>query len=141
MHTKIVGVMKFSTRTTYGLRAMIKLAENYEKDSVSIANIAKEENISPKYLERLFVGLKKARLVTSEKGATGGYKLAKNPKNIKIYDIVKVLEGEINPFHCVGDNGEVTCSQRCNCGATSILIKVQSAINSTLQSMKLSDLL
>jgi len=133
--------MKFSTRTTYGLRAMINLAENYNKYSVSIANIAKEENISPKYLERLFVGLKKANLVISEKGASGGYKLAEDPKDIKIYDIVKVLEGEMNPFHCLNDKGEITCSQKCNCGATSILIKVQNAISSTLQSMKLSDLL
>lgn len=133
--------MKFSTRTTYGLRAMIKLAESYQQDSVSIASIAKEENISQKYLERLFATLKKAGLVSAEKGAAGGYKLAHNPKNIKIYDIVKVLEGEINPFHCVNDKGEIICSQKCHCGATSILIKVQGAINSTLQSMKLSDLL
>ena len=133
--------MKFSTRTTYGLRAMIKLAKCYNQDSVSIVNIAKEENISPKYLERLFAALKKVDLITSEKGASGGYRLSKKPEEIKIYDIVKALEGEMNPFHCVGANGEVTCSKKCDCGATSILIKVQRAINSTLQSMKLSDLL
>jgi Rrf2 family protein len=133
--------MKFSTRTTYGLRAMIRLAENNSKDSISIANIAKDENISPKYLERLFASLKKAELIISEKGSNGGYKLAKSPGDIKIYDIVEVLEGDMNPFHCVGANGEVTCSKKCDCGATSILIKVQKAINSTLQSMSLSDLL
>ncbi|HOZ55923.1 MAG TPA: Rrf2 family transcriptional regulator [bacterium] len=133
--------MKFSTRTTYGLRAMIKLAANYNKAAVSLAHIAKKEKISQKYLERLFVALKKEKLVLSEKGASGGYRLARDPKNIRIYDIVRVLEGEINPFHCVNDKGEIICSQKCHCGATAILIKVQGAINSTLQSMKLSDLL
>lgn len=133
--------MKFSTRTTYGLRAMIKLAESYDKESISIANIAKGEHISPKYLERLFATLKKAKLITSEKGSTGGYRLSKKPNEVKIYDIVKVLEGEMNPFHCLTEDHTITCSKKCKCGATAILIKVQKAINSTLQSMKLSDLL
>ncbi len=94
-----------------------------------------------KIFRTTFCWFKKAGLIISEKGAAGGYKLSKKPEEIKIYDIVKVLEGEINPFHCVGANGEITCSRKCDCGATSILIKVQGAINSTLQSMRLSDLI
>ncbi len=139
--TRLVGIMKFSTRTTYGLRAMIKLAENYDHNSVSIAHISKEEGISSKYLERLFSSLKKAELITSAKGSTGGYKLSMSPDKIRVYDIVKILEGEIAPFHCLNDKGSITCSKSCNCGATAILIRVQESINSTLKSMKLSDLL
>ena len=133
--------MKFSTRTTYGLRAMILLAENYSKGSLSLPQIADKENLSQGYLERLFVGLKKVCLVKSEKGKSGGYTLAKKPKNINILEIVSSLEGEINPFHCVSEDGTINCSNKCNCGATVVLLKVQEAITKTLKDINLEDLL
>jgi Rrf2 family transcriptional regulator, cysteine metabolism repressor len=133
--------MKFSTRTTYGLRAIINLAKNYNQDSISLSSIANNEAISPKYLERLFSQLKKAKLIISEKGSLGGYKLSKSPETITILDIVSVLEGDISLFHCLGDGQEIKCSQKCNCGATPVLVKVQNAVNSTLKSIKLSDLI
>ena len=133
--------MKFSTRTTYGLRAMIELGKNYGKKSLSLASISKKESISQKYLERIFANLKKAKLITSEKGATGGYKLSKNPKSVKIYEIIKALEGKIIPFHCLTEDGKIFCDAKCNCSATLVLKKVQLAINNTLKSMTLEDLL
>ena len=131
--------MKFSTRTTYGLRAMIELAKNEKRGSTSLSFISEKEKISLGYLERLFSKLKKAGLVKSEKGASGGYKLASKPAEIIIFDIVKTLEGDITPFRCLGEDGKIKCST--NCGATSMLIKVQDAISKTLKSIKLSDLL
>ena len=78
--------MKFSTRTTYGLRAMIYLARRYEStESISLAQIAKDENLSLAYLERLFALLKKAGIVLAEKGKSGGYLLSKDPKQIDIF--------------------------------------------------------
>lgn len=133
--------MKYSTRTTYGLRAMINLAVNYKKDSLPLSTIAKIEGISPKYLEKLFAILKEAKLIKSEKGSQGGYKLAKDPYEIKIYDIVTVLEGDPSLFHCIGKQGEINCGHACKCGATSVLLKVQEAIDKSLKSMKLSDLI
>ena len=132
--------MKFSTRTTYGLRSMIRLAEGYGKENISLACIAREENISPKYLERLFAKLKKAELIISEKGSAGGYVLSRNPKEITVFEIVKTLEGDMAPFHCLDESGKIYCSSKCKCGATSVLIKVQQAVNSTLKGIKLSEL-
>lgn len=133
--------MKFSTRTTYGLRAMIYLAKNWGKEKISLASIAKEESISPKYLERLFAQLKKANLILAEKGVNGGYSLSENPEKITIFDIVKSLEGKMSPFHCVDENGKVYCGKNCKCGATLVLIRVQKAINETLKGIKLKDLI
>ena len=132
--------MKFSTRTTYGLRSMIRLAGGYGKENISLASIAREENISPKYLERLFARLKKEKLITSEKGSTGGYSLARDPKEITVFEIVKTLEGNMSPFHCLDESGKIYCSSKCKCGATSVLVKVQHAVNSTLKGIKLSEL-
>ncbi|MFH1583017.1 MAG: Rrf2 family transcriptional regulator [Candidatus Falkowbacteria bacterium] len=133
--------MIFSTRSTYGLRAMINLAKRSMFGSVSLAIIAKQENISLKYLERLFANLKKAGLIKSEKGASGGYSLAKPSKQINIYDIIKTLEGELNAFHCTGEQRKIYCSSQCKCEVNEVLSKVEQAINSTLKDIKLSQLL
>lgn len=133
--------MIFSTRSTYGLRAMINLARSQNQNSVSLAAIANEEKISLKYLERLFAGLKKSGLVRAEIGAGGGYKLAKTAKQINIYDIIKAMEGEFNPFHCTGKKEKIYCNSQCDCEVTYVLAKVEKAMSSTLKNIKLSELL
>jgi len=130
--------MKFSTRTTYGLRAMIELANKTGQGSIPLSFISEKEKISLSYLERLFSKLKKAGLVKSEIGVSGGYKLAKMPANIEVFEIVKILEGDMTTFRCLNENGKIKCGTKC--GAVDVLIKVQDAINKTLKSMKLSDL-
>ncbi|MDD5031455.1 MAG: Rrf2 family transcriptional regulator [Patescibacteria group bacterium] len=132
--------MNFSTRTTYGLRAMIRLAGRKGPESLSLPNIAKAENISLGYLERLFSDLKKGGLVQSGKGVKGGYKLAKPAERIEVYEIVKSLEGKMSPFHCLDEGGKIYCKVSCRCGATKVLIKVQEAVKKTLKGIKLSDL-
>ena len=132
--------MKFSTRTTYGLRAMIILAQKYGQESISLATIARDEKISLKYLERLFAKLKKEKLITSEKGSAGGYSLSRAPKDINVFEIVKALEGEMSPFHCLDESGKIFCSAKCKCGATSVLVKVQQAVNTTWKGIRLSEL-
>src|SRR3989338_4808552 len=132
--------MIFSTRSTYGLRAMINLAKQEKLGSISLAVIAEQEKISLKYLERLFSSLKKAGLVRAIKGASGGYTLAKAAKQINIYDIIKALEGELNVFHCTGEDKKVYCNRLCKCEVTHVLLKVEQAINSTLKDIRLSQL-
>ena len=133
--------MIFSTRSTYGLRAMINLAKQEKQGSVSLSVIASEEKISLKYLERLFAGLKKAGLVKSEKGASGGYRLGKSAKLINVYDIIRALEGELNPFHCTGKKEKIYCGELCNCEVTYVLNKVDQSIQSTLKDIKLNKLI
>lgn len=132
--------MKFSTKATYGLRAMIRLAKYKAGESVSLSSIAKAENISQKYLERLFSELKKANLVKAEKGVSGGYKLLKDPAEINVLDIINALEGNISPFHCNSEEGKVYCNVGCNCGVTLVLNKIQSSVALTLKSIKLNEL-
>lgn len=133
--------MKFSTRTTYGLRAMIQLAKHWGQGSVSLTTIAKDENISRKYLEKLFSELRKAQLVVGEKGSAGGYALSHRPEEISIIDITEALEGELSLFHCVKKAEEITCRQGCKCQVNTVLIKAQNALTEALSSIKLSDLI
>jgi Rrf2 family protein len=135
--------MKFSTRTTYGLRAMIVLARAYKnkQGALSLPQIAQAEELSQGYLERIFAQLKKNKLVIAEKGKSGGYVLVRDPKKIEVLSVVEALEGDLNPFHCVLENGKINCSKKCNCGANSVLIKVQASIIKTLKEISLNDLI
>lgn len=132
--------MKFSTRTTYGLRAIVRLAKNWGKGSLSLPSIARAENISLGYLERLFSKLKKADFIIAEKGVSGGYTLSKSPQKINILEIVEVLEGKMAVFYCLDANGKISCSSGCKCSASLVLSKVQKAISEVLKKIKLSDL-
>lgn len=132
--------MIFSTRSTYGLRAMINLAKQAKFGSISLTQIAKAEDISFKYLERLFANLKRAGLVKSVKGASGGYRLAEPAKQITVYDIIKALEGKLNPFHCTGKKAKIYCSRQCKCEVTYVLLRVEQAISQSLENIKLAEL-
>lgn len=132
--------MKFSTKTTYGLRALANISHNYQGESISLAKIAQEENISMKYLERIFSLLKKENIVKSSKGVGGGYILARKPENISLYEVINSLEQGFNLFHCLGKNGKNYCSSKCNCHVVGALDKIQRSIILNLKNIHLSDL-
>ncbi len=135
--------MKFSTKTTYGIRALTVLGKTWKKEPISLAKIASDENISLGYLERIFASLRKFKIVISKKGVTGGYTLAKDPKEISLYQIISALEGggKIASFHCLDKAGKVKCSKKCDCTINTSLIKVQNKMNDTLKKIKLSELI
>lgn len=89
--------MKLSTKGRYGLRAMIDLAIHSKEEAVSIASIAARQKISESYLEQLIPKLRKAGMISSIRGAGGGYVLAKPAKEISVGDILRALEGNLDP--------------------------------------------
>lgn len=133
--------MKFSTKTTYGLRAIICLAKNGGSEVLPLSFVAQKEHMPLKYLEKIFSDLKKSGLIESAKGPTGGYRLVSRPEEINFFDIIKALEGKLNLFHCIDDNDKVFCRESCSCGATKSLVKVQANIIGALKNIKLSSLL
>src|SRR3989338_9299185 len=86
--------MKLSTRSTYGMRALVELALAGGRGPVSAALIAKRQDLSVAYLEQLLHRLKKRGLVSSIRGPRGGYVLAKDPRRVTMSDVVRILDGE-----------------------------------------------
>ena len=129
--------MKFSTKSTYGLRAMIILAKNYGQ-TVSLPSISNSENISLSYLEGIFAKLKKAGLIEAEKGVSGGYRLGKKPVEINVFDIIQAVEGGFAPFYCLSDKSKTFCKEGCSCSINSGFIMVQDEVRSTLQKINLT---
>lgn len=130
--------MKLSTRTRYGIRAILEIAENEGRGPVQIKTIAQRQDISVKYLEQLMAILKSAGFVRSIRGAKGGYMLAKPPNQIKISDVFDSLEGHVTTVECV-ENGNY-CARAADCVARQVWVQVQQAIQNVLQSITLQDL-
>lgn len=130
--------MKLSTRTRYGIRAVLELAENYGNGPLRLKIIAQRQEISVKYLEQLMTVLRSAGLVRSIRGSKGGYLLAKAPGKIKISDVFRCLEGPVVMSECV--ENESYCTRTNNCVARQIWVEVQKAIMGVLQSITLQNL-
>lgn len=132
--------MKLSTKTTYGLRALIRLAASDDGRPMSIANIAQKEDLSAAYLERIMSSLKKAGLVKAEKGTTGGYSLTDDPGLVSVLRIVNALESNRNLFQCIKKTKAGDCSSDCSCQADTALLSIEEKIRKTLSTIYLADL-
>lgn len=132
--------MKLSTKGRYGLRAMIDLARYSEHEPVSISSIATRQDISERYLEQIFGLLRKAGLLKSIRGASGGYVLAKEMSEISVGDVLRALEGDIEPVKCMAFLGEGGCSASGECVTKYVWQKINESINQTVDNMKLSEL-
>ena len=133
--------MKVSTRGEYGVRAMVALARNYGVGPMSIAAMAKESSVPYAYLEQLIVPLRRAGLVTSKRGAHGGYQLARPPEQVRVGEIYRVMEGPVAPMDCVSENvQDQTCPLIEGCETRPVWLKVRDSIVEALDSLTLADL-
>ncbi len=130
--------MKLSTRSRYGLRAILELAIYKGKGPLQIRVIAKRSGISNKYLEQLITLLKSSGLVNSVRGPKGGYILAKDPKDIKVSEIFTTLEGPLLSVKCIANPQE--CERGDECVTRNLWSKLEYAIYNVLDSMTLQDL-
>ena len=131
--------MKLSTRSRYGARMLLDLAKHGEHGPVGVGVISKRQNISLKYLEKLTRSLKKSGIIRSQRGAKGGYQLAKPPSEITMGEIVRVLEGDLSLVACT--NGRTTCPRRDICPTIGLWREVSQALLEKLDSITLASLL
>lgn len=133
--------MWFSSRGHYGLRAMVNLALGYGGGPVALAEIARKENLSADYLERLFARLRKAGLVESTRGVRGGYRLASEPAAITAGQILRALEGPVAPMFCASEDcGEIACEREQKCGSRLLWQRMRDSIAQVLDSTTLAEL-
>ena len=131
-------MLKISTKSQYGLRAMIILAKCYPK-LCSLKEISKKEGISFDYLEKIFSKLEKTRLVKAKKGFKGGYFLGRKAKKIKTGEIIRVLEENISLVRCLPKG--CYCPREKNCLTKSFWGKIQKTLDKALNSITLADLI
>ncbi|MDL2236581.1 Rrf2 family transcriptional regulator [Christensenellaceae bacterium OttesenSCG-928-K19] len=131
--------MKLSTKGKYGLRALVDLAVNSGEEAVSINSIAQRQDISEGYLEQLMAKLKKAGIVVSTRGARGGYTLAKPADEIWVGDVLRALEGSIEPVDCPGIEG--ACTDADSCVTKTLWKRINDGVNMIVDQMSLQSLI
>jgi len=129
--------MKLTTKGRYAVTAMMDLALHAKLDHIALVDIAERQNISQAYLEKLFGSLRKAGLVTSVRGAKGGYKLALSDKEISLADILIAADEQIN-LACGSGN---TCDEVNPCLTHNLWTNLSREFFEFLNDKKLSDLI
>ncbi len=132
--------MNISTKGRYGLRAILDIAMYGGSKPVTLSAIAERQHLSEGYLEQLMLPLKKAGLITSTRGAQGGYLLSRPASEITAGEVFRALEGPLAVVSCIGETGDEDCERRDACGSAFIWNEVQQAISSVLEKYSVADL-
>ena len=130
--------MRMSTKGRYGARAMLDIAMHDDKGPVSLRDLAQRQDLSVKYLEQLIQPLKAAGLISSVRGAGGGYVLAKEPCDINLLQIIQALE-KLTTSDCL-DNPQI-CERVEKCATHDVWKEIQSSTNNILASLTLQDMM
>ncbi len=130
--------MKLTTKGRYATRAMLDLALHRGEGAILVRDIARRQEVSEKYLKQLLAPLKAAGLVRTIRGARGGFILAKPPSEIKLIEIVQVMEGSMAPAECV-DDAQI-CSRSDSCVTRQVWTEMKEATDKVLESTNLQDL-
>ena len=130
--------MRLSTKTRYGARALVGLALSYPNTAVSVKEIAKKQNLSPKYLERIMSSLKTAELVRAVRGMHGGYILTRPPSQITLNEVYQALEGTTAPVDCVDDPD--LCPMKATCPTRDTWVEIKDSIEKVLKGTTLQEL-
>jgi Rrf2 family iron-sulfur cluster assembly transcriptional regulator len=108
--------MRLSTQSRYGVRAIFDIAYHSEGIETQVKDISRRQGISQRYLEQIFQKLKKAGIVGSKRGPSGGYFLRKKPEGITVGEVIRITEGGIDPVLCVNpEDSSQPCKRSGEC--------------------------
>ena len=131
--------MKISTKGRYALRLMVDLAEHKDSGFIALKYVAKRQNISKKYLEQIVPVLNGAGLLTTNRGNRGGYKLAKEPTEYTVGDILRITEGSIAPVSCL-ESDVNSCERKNFCQTLYVWEGLYKVVNEYLDSITVQDI-
>jgi len=131
--------MKLTTKTRYGVRLLLDLAQHQDKGAVQMSKISIRQNVSVKYLEQIIRLLKQAKFVNSIRGPKGGHMLAKRPKEITLGDITRLFEGQTELVDCISNPEK--CPMSDDCLIRPAWQKATQALFRELDSITIADLL
>ena len=132
--------MKLSTRSRYGLIAIIDLAVEYGNGPIPLSKLAQSQGVSEAYLEQLLRALKNNGIIDASRGISGGYLLKIPPEKISAGDIIYILEGHTTLVDCVSTDKNAGCERACMCAARPLFLNLQNKIDDVLNHTMISDL-
>ena len=133
------GRVRLTAKSEYGVLAAIDLACNYGLGPISAREIAERRGIPPRFLEQLFVSLRRAGLVSAVRGAKGGFVLSRDPAEITVLDVVEALEGPLASSVC-DQAREESCGKSATCAAAPVWARATGALRDVFSSTTLASL-
>lgn len=134
--------MKITYKGDYALKAILDLSYRYkESGAVSIADIAKRQNIPAQYLEQIMLNLKGAGIIDSKRGVGGGFFLKMPPEKIYLGEIVRLIEGPIEPIACGKKIHDYSCGEEDDCVFREIWVNVTEAISAIVDHVTFADIM
>ena len=130
--------MLFSTKAEYGVRLMVELGRQPGSTPISLSSVAEAERLPLSYLEHLVAKLRKAGLVTSTRGAHGGYTLARPPERISAVEIIDAIEGPVALTEC--STGHSNCTIQADCSVGGNWQQINTGIRRALEQVSLAEL-
>lgn len=131
--------MKISYRGDYALKAVLDLALHYNQGVATIHDLAKRTDAPVKFLEQVLLDLKKGGFVDSRRGINGGYLLSRHPKTIKLGEVIRFVDGPIEPIACV-EKGYAGCNNIYNCVLRKVCQEVAEATAGIIDNVTFEDL-
>jgi len=131
--------MKLSTKTRYGTRAIIDIAQNSENGRTMLKDIAARQSLSPKYLDHILSAMRRAGLIRNIRGKGGGYILSKTPASITVKDILEAVDGTFEPVECLSNTD--LCDNVPSCAARDVWLRMKEAVDGVLEEATLQSLL
>lgn len=131
--------MRISTKGRYALRLMLDLAMNSAGSFISLKAVAQRQGISDKYLEQITHQLSRAGLLQSARGAQGGYRLARQPEDYSVGEILRIVEGSLAPVSCL--DCTTPCDKIDSCLTIGLYKKIQDAVDGVVDHTSLADII
>lgn len=129
--------MKMSSKARYGLYVAVELAKAYSQEGVvTVSSLAQSTGVTDKYLEQIIALMKKANIVQSLRGASGGYKLTDEPSSITVGQVLRAVEDNLEIVDCLHKG----CNNKCNCVSHNLWTKLYDNINNYLDTISLLQL-
>lgn len=132
--------MMISTRGRYALRVLLDLAEHYSGGYIPMKDVAKRQELSLKYIEKIMPVLTKNKLVEGVHGKGGGYRLVKEPKEYRVGDILRLAEGDLAPVACL-ECGAKPCERADKCPTLPMWTEFHKMVNDYFDGITLADLM
>jgi len=133
-----MGLMQIPRRVDYGLRAVIYLSGQDPERCCSIAEIAQQQGVPRKFLEKIIQDLLRSGLIKSKRGPYGGYALARSPREISFYDVIEAIEGPIAVNLCLDEHA--SCDQLPRCTMVGVWNEIQHKVTEVFARTTLADL-
>jgi Rrf2 family protein len=131
--------VKLTTKTRYALRALVELAQQPGEEPLPLAVIARRQRVKPGYLEQILFRLRRAKLIKGKKGPGGGFLLARNPREIRLKEILGAVGESTAPVQCVLGKADKYCSQNALCPMRECWYELKKQLDSFFNNYTLHD--